>query len=108
MCGAQDGLLTATAKGGAGDATPIVLHSTPVIHGRTLDISPSRIEMFGTLFPAGDVLSQVRAQQTAFPLQALASGLAYSGVDVRPDGLSIHVSGRNVDLPRGSLTGGGC
>jgi hypothetical protein len=106
--GAEDGLLTATAKGGSGDATPIVLHSKPAIHGRTLDIAPSQIEMFGTLFPAGDVLSQVKAQQTAFPLQALASGLAYTGVDVRAGGLLIHVSGQNVDLPRGSLTGGGC
>ena len=55
--GAQDGLLTATARGGPGDPTPIVLHATPAIHGRTLDITPSQIEMFGTRFPAGDVLS---------------------------------------------------
>lgn len=106
--GAQDGFLTATAKGGSGGATPIVLHSRPAIHGRTLDIAPAQIEMFGSLFPAGDVLGQVKAQQTAYPLQALASGLAYTGVEVQASGLLIHVSGRNVDLPRGSLTGGGC
>jgi hypothetical protein len=106
--GAEKGFLTATEKGGSGAATPIVLHSKPAIHGRTLDIAPTQIEMFGTRFPAADVLSQVKAQQTAYPLQALAAGLAYTRVDVRASGLLIHVSGRNVDLPRGSLTGGGC
>jgi hypothetical protein len=105
--GAEDGLLTATAAG-SGAATPIVLHSQPVIHGRTLDLAPSEIEMFGTRFPAADVLSQVKGQQTAYPLQALAKGLAYAGVSVQANGLLIHVTGRDVDLPRGSLTGGGC
>ena len=108
LFGAENGFLTATEKGGSGAATPIVLHSQPTIHGRTLDIAPSQIEMFGTRFPAADVLGQVKAQQTAYPLQALASGLAYTGVDVRASGLVIHLSGRDVDLPRGSLTGGGC
>lgn len=105
--GAEDGLLTATATGSGAD-TPIVLHSRPAIHGRTLDLAPSEIEMFGSRFPAADVLSQVKGQQTAYPLQALPSGLAYAGVDVRADGLLIHVTGRSADLPRGSLTGGGC
>jgi hypothetical protein len=105
--GARDGLLTATATG-SGAATPIVLHSQPVIHGRTLDLAPSEIEMFGTRFPAADVLSEVKGQQTAYPLQATAKGLAYAGVSVQADGLLIHVTGRQVDLPRGSLTGGGC
>ncbi|HEY0530459.1 MAG TPA: DUF2993 domain-containing protein [Actinoplanes sp.] len=105
--GAQNGLLTATAAG-SGAATPVVLHSEPVIHGRTLDLAPSQIEMFGTRFPAADVLSRVKGQQTAYPLQAPAKGLAYAGVTVQADGLLIHVTGREVDLPRGSLTGGGC
>jgi hypothetical protein len=105
--GAEDGLLTATAKG-SGAATPIVLHSRPVIHGRTLDLAPSQIEMFGGRFPASDVLSQVKGQQTAYPLQALPDGLAYAGVSVQPDGLLIRVTGHDADLPRGSLTGGRC
>jgi hypothetical protein len=105
--GAQDGLLTATAKG-SGAATPIVLHSQPVIHGRTLDLAPSQIEMFGSRFPASDVLSQVKGQQTAYPLQALPDGLAYAGVSVLADGLLIRVTGHDIDLPRGSLTGGRC
>ncbi|MFI6078454.1 LmeA family phospholipid-binding protein [Actinoplanes sp. NPDC051343] len=105
--GAADGLLTATATG-SGAATPIVLHSRPVIHGRTLDLAPSEVEMFGTRFPAADVLSQVKGQQTAYPLQAPAKGLAYAGVSVLADGLLIHLTGRDADLPRGSLTPGGC
>jgi hypothetical protein len=81
---------------------------TTVIRGRTLDLAPSQIEMFGSRFPAADVLSQVEGQQTAFPLQALPSGLTYSGVSVGADGLLIRLTGRSADLPRGSLTGGGC
>jgi hypothetical protein len=106
--GAEKGYLTATAKGGSSAATPIVLHSRPVIHGRTLDLAPSQIEMFGTRFPAPDVLGQVKGQQTAYPLQAPAPGLAYAGVSVLADGLLIRVTGHDADLPRGSLTGGGC
>jgi hypothetical protein len=104
--GAQDGFLVATAKGGSGDDTPIVLYAKPAVHARTLDIAPSEIEMFGTRFPAANVLAEVKGQQTAFPLQALPAGLAYTGVDVLPDGLLIHVQGQNVDLARGALTGG--
>jgi hypothetical protein len=107
--GAENGFLTATAKGGSGDDTPVVLHSKPVIHGRTLDIAPSEIEMFGSRFPASEVLAEVKGQQTAYPLQALPTGLAYAaGVSVLPAGLLIHVTGHDADLPRGSLTGGGC
>jgi hypothetical protein len=105
--GAANGLLTATATG-SGAATPIVLHSRPAIRGRTLDLAPSEIEMFGTRFPAAEVLSQVTGQQTAFPLQALAPGLTYAGVTVQPDGLLIHVIGHDASLPRGTLAGGGC
>jgi hypothetical protein len=104
--GADSGFLTATASGSSD--TPIVLHSQPVIHGRTLDLAPSQIEMFGTRFPASDVLSQVKGQRTAYPLQALPKGLAYAGVAVRADGLLISVTGHEADLPRGALTGGGC
>jgi hypothetical protein len=64
--------------------------------------------MFGTRFPAQDVLGQVTGQQTAYPLQALAPGLAYAGVSVLAGGLLIRVTGHDADLPRGSLTGGGC
>lgn len=104
--GAEAGFLTATASGSSD--TPIVLHSRPVIHGRTLDLAPSQIEMFGTRFPAADVLSRVKGQQTAYPLQALPKGLAYAGVTVQADGLLIRVTGHEADLPHGSLTGGGC
>jgi hypothetical protein len=41
--GAENGLLTASAKGtGSNDPTPIVLHARPTIVGTTLDISPNR------------------------------------------------------------------
>ena len=95
-------------KGGSGDATPVVLYGRPQIHGATLDISPQQIEMFGIRFPARNVLREVAAQQTTFPLQALPANLRYDKVEVLPTGLRIHLTGKDVTLARGSLTGGSC
>ncbi|WP_433306882.1 LmeA family phospholipid-binding protein [Actinoplanes sp. CA-030573] len=106
--GAAGGLLTATQKGGSGEATPITLYGRPVIRGATLDIAPRQIQMFGIRFPAAKVLAEVSAQQTTFPLQKLPAGLAYGKVEVLPTGLRIRLSGRDVTLARGSLTGGSC
>jgi hypothetical protein len=106
--GAEDGLLTASQKGGSGGATPIVLHGRPTIRGATLDIAPKEIEMFGIRFPAEAVLAQVSAQQTTFPLQKLPANLTYDRVEVLPKALRIHLAGKDVTLARGSLTGGAC
>ena len=106
--GAEDGFLTASQKGGSGDATPVLLYGRPQIHGATLDISPQQIEMFGIRFPARNVLREVAAQQTTFPLQALPANLRYDKVEVLPAALRIHLSGKDVTLARGSLTGGSC
>lgn len=106
--GAAGGLLTATQTGGSGDATPITLYGRPIIHGATLDIAPRQIQMFGIRFPAAKVLAEVSAQQTTFPLQKLPAGLAYGKVEVLPAGLRIRLSGKDVTLARGSLTGGSC
>jgi hypothetical protein len=105
--GAENGLLTATAKG-AHEDTPIVLYGKPRIIGSTLDIAPQQIEMFGTRFPAANVLSQVKAQETTYDLQELPAGLAYRGVEVVPDGLLIRLGGTDVTLTKGALAGGGC
>ena len=104
---AEDGLLTATAKGSTED-TPIVLYAKPRITGTTLDIAPEQIEMFGTRFPARNVLAEVKAQETTHELQELPPNLVYQGVEVQPDGLLIRVGGRDVMLTKGSLTGGSC
>lgn len=106
--GAENGLLTASTKGGNpdGSPTPIVLYAKPRIAGTTLDLAPQQIEMFGAVFPAGNVLSQVRARKTAFPLPALPTNLEYRGVEVRPEGLRITLSGKDVVLRKGQLTGG--
>jgi hypothetical protein len=108
--GAENGLLTATVKGGNPDGapTPIVLYAKPRITGGKLDIAPQQIEMFGFLFPAESVLAQVRARDTAHPLQALPTGLEYRSVEVLPQGLRITMSGTDVVLQKGQLTGSGC
>ncbi|WP_030436857.1 LmeA family phospholipid-binding protein [Actinoplanes subtropicus] len=106
--GAEDGFLTASQTGGSGEATPIELYGRPQIRGATLDISPQQIEMFGIRFPAKNVLREVAAQQTTFPLQALPANLRYDKVEVLPAALRIHLSGKDVTLTRGSLTGGSC
>lgn len=104
---AEDGLLTATATGSDQD-TPIVLHARPRITGSTLDIAPQEIEMFGTLFPAEDVLAEVKTQETTYALQPLPAHLAYQAVRVLPNGLEIRLSGRDVTLTKGQLTGSTC
>jgi hypothetical protein len=106
---AENGLLTATTKGGNpdGSATPIVLYAKPRITGTTLDIAPQQVEMFGFRFPAATVLSQVRARETAQQLPALPANLEYRGVEVTAAGLRITLSGRDVLLRKGQLTGGG-
>jgi hypothetical protein len=108
--GAQNGMLTASTLGtpGAKGATPIVLISNPRIADGKLDLAPKRIRVFGTEFPAHDVLSQILGQSTVVPLQKLPSGLSYTGVKVLPQGLRITVTGRNVDLAKGLPGGSGC
>ncbi|GAA4691442.1 LmeA family phospholipid-binding protein [Phytohabitans rumicis] len=108
--GAEGGLLTATTKGGNPDGTPtpIVLYAKPTIAGAKLDIAPQQIEMFGFLFPADNVLSQVRARETSYPLQALPANLEYRAVEVLPEGLRITLSGKDVTLQKGQLTGSTC
>jgi hypothetical protein len=64
--------------------------------------------MFNLPFPAKDVLAEVKTSVTSYPLQRLPAHLAYTGVEVLPQGLRINLSGRNVDLERGMLTGAGC
>jgi hypothetical protein len=106
--GAENGLLTAVTKGGNpdGSPTPLVLYAKPSITGTTLDIAPQQIELFGSVFPADKVLAQVRGRETAFPLPALPTNLEYRGVEVLPTGLRIALSGKNVLLRKGQLTGG--
>ena len=106
--GAENGLLTATAKGGSDNATPVVLLARPTIKGSTLTIAPEQIEMFGTRFPAASVLAEVKTQQTAYPLQSLPANLSYQDVQVLPDGLQIRLSGKDVTLAKGALAGGAC
>lgn len=106
--GAEGGLLTATATGGSGKDTPVVLYGRPVIKDSTLDISPDRIEMFGVRFPAVTVLAEVAPQETTYPLQKLPRNLTYAGVEVLPDGLRIRLTGQDVTLQRGALTGAAC
>ncbi|MET0419053.1 MAG: LmeA family phospholipid-binding protein [Actinoplanes sp.] len=105
--GAERGLLTGTTKSASGKDTPVVLYGRPVIKGSTLDISPDQIEMFGVRFPAATVLAEVGPQETTQALQKLPPGLSYAGVEVLADGLRIRLTGQDVTLQRGALTGGG-
>ncbi|MFC7531492.1 DUF2993 domain-containing protein [Actinoplanes sp. GCM10030250] len=106
--GAERGLLTATTTRTPEDGTPVVLYGRPVIKGSTLDISPDQIEMFGVRFPAVNVLAEVAPQEMTSALQKLPPGLTYAGVEVLPDGLRIRLTGQDVTLQRGSLTGNVC
>lgn len=105
--GARSGLMTVTIRGNSRPA-PIVLYAKPAITGSTLDLSPRQIRMFGVLFPARNVLAQVKAGATTYPLPPLPARLAYGAVDVQPDGLRLHLSGEDATLSKGILGGTGC
>lgn len=108
--GAQDGLLTATSHGmpSRGPQLPVTLFVRPTIVDDALDLAPHSIRMLGMLFPASDVLSRMKIQNTRYPLQALPPSLAYEGVEVLPTGLRLLVSGKDVPLSGDLLGGGGC
>jgi hypothetical protein len=107
--GAQDGLLTIITSGATADRPmSIVLHAKPTIVATTLDLAPQQVEMFGVLFPAGDVLAGIKADLTRFPLQALPANLNYRQVEVLTNGLRIIVGGKNVTLSKGALGGTTC
>ncbi|MEU4217429.1 LmeA family phospholipid-binding protein [Actinoplanes sp. NPDC026623] len=105
--GARSGLMTVTVRGNSRPA-PIVLYAKPAITGSTLDLVPRQIRMFGVLFPARNVLAQVTAGATTYPLPPLPAGLAYGAVDVQPDGLRLHLSGEDATLSKGMLGWAGC
>lgn len=108
--GAQDGFLTLTSTGAfvSGPALPVVLLARPKIVGSSLDLSPRWIEILDTLFPAADVLRELKIQGTVHHLPILPAGLSYSGVDVLPGGLGLRVHGENVDMTRTSLGAMNC
>jgi len=106
--GAEEGLLTASTRGAGGRTMPVVVHTKPTIKGDTLDMTPTQIEMFGTVFPAADVFAEMTPQPTTFPLQALPTNLHYQAVEVLPEGLRIRLAGENVELGKSLLGGGGC
>ena len=102
--GAENGLLTATTKGGNpdGSPTPIVLYAKPGISGTKLVIAPQQIEMFGFLFPAGSVLAQVRARDTSYPLQVLPTNLEYRSVEVLAARAADHHERQERGPPEGT------
>ncbi|HEY6796911.1 MAG TPA: hypothetical protein VI248_19750 [Kineosporiaceae bacterium] len=108
--GAEDGLLTVTSRGMSthSAAKPVVLYSVPTVVGTTLDLSPRTLELFGIRFTAAEVLPEIKIENTSYPLQKLAPGLSYAGVDVLPTALRINLKGSDVALTAGLLGGGGC
>jgi hypothetical protein len=107
--GAENGLLTVTSRGTKTGAAgePVVLYSVPTVVGTTLDLSPRTLELYGVRFAAAEVLPEIKIENTSYPLQELAPGLSYAGVDVLPSALRINIKGTDVALAPG-LMGGGC
>lgn len=107
---AQNGLLTATSEGMSpqGSPMPLTLFASPKIADNALVLAPQTIQMFDTLFPAADVLSEIKTHPTTFPLQVLPDNLSYTGVEVLTDGLRVTVSGTDVALSKGLMGGMGC
>lgn len=104
---AQHGLLVTTVKGMPANAKPISIEmlARPEISGGALVIQPEKFLILGTVYPATDVMSQVKFPSTRYALPALPAHMAYTGISVLPDGLRVGVSGTNVTVDRKSLFG---
>jgi hypothetical protein len=107
--GTEGGFLTVSAKSAKGGAaTAVQLVARPAIKGNVLSLRPSQIRMFGTTFPAADVLANIATPTMTFPLQAPPTNLEYQAVEVLPDGLRIHMRGSDVTIPAGMIRQHGC
>lgn len=97
---AEHGLLVTTVKGMPANAKPITIQmlARPEIVGSALVIQPQKFIILGTVYPASDVMRQVKFPSTRYPLPALPAHLAYTGISVRPAGLRVSVTGQNVTL----------
>ena len=99
---AQNGLLVTTVKGEPANARPpaTIMIARPTISGGTLVLQPQRFIILGTVFSASDVMSQIKIPGLRDPLPALPAHMAYTGIDVLPDGLLLNVSGESVTLTK--------
>jgi hypothetical protein len=104
---AQDGLLVTTVKGEPANVKPttILMLARPGIEEGALVIQPEKFIILGTVFSAGDVMSQVKIPGTRYSLPALPARMTYTGVDVVPSGLLVTVAGQNVTLTKNMFGG---
>lgn len=99
---AQNGLLVTTVKGEPANTKPttIVMLARPRISDGALVLQPEQFVILGTVFSAGDVMSQVKIPGTRYPLPVLPAHMAYTGVDVLPGDLLVKLAGSNVTLTK--------
>jgi LmeA-like phospholipid-binding len=99
---AQNGLLVATVKGEPANAKPTttIMLARPAVSDGTLVLQPQRFIILGTVFSASDVMSQIKIPGLRYSLPALPAHIAYTSVDVLPDGLLLKIAGENVTLTR--------
>jgi hypothetical protein len=71
-------------------------------------IQPEKFIILGTVYPAADVMRQVKFPSTRYPLPALPAHLAYTGISVLPGGLRVSVSGTDVTLGTSMFGAGSC
>ncbi|MFD0523429.1 LmeA family phospholipid-binding protein [Paractinoplanes durhamensis] len=105
--GADKGLLTVTTVGSAGRTMPVKVYATPTIKANKLEITPQKIAMFDTLFPAADVFAELKPSNTAYDLQALPTNLHYKNVELVPTGIRLNLTGKDVTMGK-DLLGAGC
>jgi hypothetical protein len=60
------------------------------------------------VYPAADVMREVKFPSTRYQLPALPAHLAYTGISVLPGGLRVSVSGRNVTLGKNTFGTSNC
>jgi LmeA-like phospholipid-binding len=107
---AEHGLLVTTVKGMPANARPITIDmlARPEISGGAFVIQPEKFIILGTVYPAADVMRQVKFPSTRYPLPVLPAHLAYTGISVLPGGLRVSVSGTDVTLGKSMFGTGSC
>jgi hypothetical protein len=98
--GESGGLLVITTEATIGGRRlPITVLGVPVLDGGTLRVEPQEVEVLGVRRPAGKLLDRLGARDgVSRPLPDPPAGLEYRAAGVRPDGLTITATGRDLTI----------
>jgi hypothetical protein len=107
--GESGGLLAVTTTATlAGRQLPVTLLGRPAITDGTLRIDPQDVVVLGVRRPAGNLVDRLGVRDgVSRELPDLPAGLRYGSVGVKPDGLSVTVTGTSLSVRVGATAPSG-